>query len=116
MPSAWPATRPATKVVGAPYAGLYVLMVNVWVALLNQALVRQALSLAIDRETIVKELWRGRGLVPGAPNPRGDNHYDASLPPPPYHPREARDRLRRVGYRGEPIFLETTATSRTTSS
>jgi peptide/nickel transport system substrate-binding protein len=94
--------------VGAPYAGLYVLMVNVWVAPLNHPLVRQALSLAIDRETIVKELWRGRGLVPSGPIPRGDAHHDPALPPLPYHPREARERLRRAGYRGEPIVLEST--------
>jgi peptide/nickel transport system substrate-binding protein len=102
------AMHPSTRVVGAPYAGLYVLMVNVWVAPLNQPLVRQALSLAIDRETIVKELWRGRGLVPSGPIPRGDAHHDPALPPLPYNPREARERLRRGGYRGEPIVLEST--------
>ena len=102
------ATHPSTRVVGAPYAGLYVLAVNVWVAPLNHPLVRQALSLAIDREAIVKELWRGRGLVPNGPIPRGDNHHDPARPPLSYNPREARDRLRRAGYRGEPIVLETT--------
>ena len=102
------AIHPSTRVVGAPYAGLYVLVPNVWVAPLNHPLVRQALSLAIDRETIVKELWRGRGLVPSGPIPRGDTHHDPSLPPLPYDPREARSRLRRAGYRGERIYLETT--------
>ncbi len=102
------ASHPSTRVVGAPYAGLYVLAVNAWVAPLNQPLVRQALSLAIDRETIVKELWRGRGLVPSGPIPRGDHHYDPALPPLSYDPREARDRLRRAGYHNEPIVLETT--------
>jgi peptide/nickel transport system substrate-binding protein len=100
--------HPATKVVGAPYAGLYVLAVNTLRAPLNEPLVRQALSRAVDRETIVKELWRGRALVPNGPIPRGDNHYDASLPPLPYDPSGARARLRQAGYRGEPIFLETT--------
>jgi len=101
-------SHPSTKVVGTPYAGLYVLAVNVWVAPLNQPLVRQALSLAIDRDTIVKELWRGRALVPNGPIPRGDHHYDSSLAPLPYNPREARTRLRRAGYGGEPVVLETT--------
>jgi peptide/nickel transport system substrate-binding protein len=95
-------------VVGALYAGLHVLVVNVWVAPLNHPLVRQALSLAIDRAAIVKDVWRGRGVVPSGPIPSGDNHYDPSLPPLPYDPRAARDRLRRAGYRGEPVFLETT--------
>jgi peptide/nickel transport system substrate-binding protein len=79
------------------------------VAPLNDLRVRQALSLAIDRETIVRELWRGRGLVPSGPIPRGDDHHDPALPPLPYDPRGARDRLRQAGYRGEPVVLETTA-------
>jgi peptide/nickel transport system substrate-binding protein len=102
------ASNPSTRLVGAPYAGLYVLAVNVLVAPLNQPLVRQALSLAVDRDAIVKEIWRGRGLVPSGPIPRGDNHHDLSLSPLPYAPGEARDRLRRAGYRGEPVVLETT--------
>lgn len=102
------ASHPSTRVVGALYAGLYVLLVNVWVSPLNDPLVRQALSLAIDRGTIVKGLWRGRGLVPSGPIPRGDDHHDPALPPLPYDPTGARDRLRRAGYRGDPVVLETT--------
>jgi peptide/nickel transport system substrate-binding protein len=102
------ASHPSTRVVGALYAGLYVLLVNVWVPPLNDRLVRQALSLAIDRETLVKELWRGRGLVPSGPIPRGDDYYDPTRPPLPYDPQGARDRLRRAGYRGEPVVIETT--------
>jgi peptide/nickel transport system substrate-binding protein len=100
--------HPSTRVTGAPYAGLYVLVPNVWVVPLNQPLVREALSRAIDREALVKELWRGRGVVPSGPIPRGDNHHDPTLPPLRYDPKGARDRLRRAGYRGEPIYLETT--------
>jgi len=102
------ATHPSTRVAGAPYAGLYVLLVNVWVRPLNDPLVRQALSLAIDRGTIVKELWRGRGVVPSGPIPWGDTHYEPALPPLPYDPQGARNRLRQAGYRGEPVVLETT--------
>ena len=70
-----------TRVAGALYAGLYVLAVNSKVPPLDNPLVKQALSLAIDREAIVKELWRGRGIVPSGPIAKGDNHFDASLPP-----------------------------------
>ena len=97
-----------TRVTGALYAGLYVLGVNSKRPPLDNPLVKQALSLAIDREAIVKELWRGRGLVPNGPIAKGDNHYDASLPPLAYNPREARDRLKKAGYKGEEIYLETT--------
>src|SRR5215470_3131054 len=49
-----------TRVAGALYAGLYVLAVNSKRPPLDNPLIKQALSLAIDREAIVKELWRGR--------------------------------------------------------
>ena len=103
------AADPSTQVVGVLYAGLYVLAVNVWVPPLNDPMIRQALSLAIDRQTIVKELWRGRGVVPNGPIPRGERLHDASLPALPYDPAAARERLKRAGYRGEAIHFETTA-------
>jgi peptide/nickel transport system substrate-binding protein len=98
----------STRVVGALYAGLYVLAVNSKVKPLDNPLVKQALALAIDRDAIVKELWRGRGMVPSGPIAKGDNHYDASLPPLRYDPKEARDRLRKAGYKNDEITLETT--------
>jgi len=98
----------STRVAGALYAGLYVLAVNSKRPPLDNPLVKQALSLAIDRESIVKELWRGRGVVPNGPIAKGDNHFDTSLPPLPYSPAEAKDRLKKAGYKGEEIFIETT--------
>ena len=98
----------STKVSGALYAGLYVLAVNSKVPPLNNPLVKQALSLAIDREAIVKELWRGRGIVPSQPIAKGDNHFEAALPPLAYNPAEARERLKKAGYKGEEVFIETT--------
>ena len=97
-----------TRASGALYAGLYVLAVNSKVPPLNNPLVKQAMSLAIDREAIVKELWRGRGIVPNGPIAQGDNHYDASLPPLAYDPKEAKERLKKAGYKNEPINIETT--------
>ena len=102
------AAHPSARVVSAPYAGLYVLLVNVWVPPLNNPQVRQALSLAIDREAIVRLVWRGRGIVPNGPIPSGDDHYDAGLPLLRYDAAEARDLLRRAGYRDEPVVIETT--------
>ncbi len=98
---------PATKVEGALYAGLYVLAVNSKRPPLDTPLVKQALSLAIDREAIVKELWRGRGIVPNGPIAKGDNHYEP-LPPLAFNPKEARERLKKAGYRNEEIVIETT--------
>jgi len=97
-----------TRVIGVLYAGLYVLAVNSKVPPLDNPLVKQALSLGIDRDLIVKELWRGRGIVPNSPIAKGDNHYDPSRPPLKYDPKEARDRLKKSGYKGEEVIIETT--------
>jgi peptide/nickel transport system substrate-binding protein len=101
--------NPGTQMVGALYAGLYVLAVNSKVPPLDNPLVKQALSLGIDREAIVKELWRGRGIVPSGPIAKGDNHFDTALPPLAYNPKEARERLKKAGYKGEEIVIETTS-------
>ena len=98
----------ATRVAGALYAGLYVLAVNSKVKPLDNPLVKQALSLAIDREAVVKELWRGRGIVPSGPIAKGDNHFDTALPALKYDAKEARERLKKAGYKNEEIVLETT--------
>jgi peptide/nickel transport system substrate-binding protein len=103
------AGTPSTRVAGALYAGLYVLAVNSKVPPLNNPLVKQALSLGIDRDLIVKELWRGRGIVPSGPIAKGDNHFDAALPPLAYNPKEARERLKKAGYKNEEIVIETTS-------
>ena len=100
--------NPTTQGVGALYAGLYVLAVNSKVKPLDNPLVKQALSLAIDRASIVKDLFRGRGIIPNSPIAKGDNHYDPSLPPLPHDPTTARQRLRESGYANEPIYIETT--------
>ncbi|HEV8533828.1 MAG TPA: ABC transporter substrate-binding protein [Methylomirabilota bacterium] len=98
----------STRVVGALYAGLYVLAVNSKVKPLDNPLVKQGLSLAIDRDAVVKELWRRRGIVPSGPIAKGDNHFDTSLPALKYDPKEARERLKKAGYRNEEIVVETT--------
>src|SRR5262249_48111568 len=99
----------STAVAGALYGGLYVLAVNSKKPPLDNPLVKQALSLAIDRDAIVKELWRGRGVVPNSMIAKGDNHFDASLPPLAFNLNEAKARLKKSGYRGEEIVIETTA-------
>jgi peptide/nickel transport system substrate-binding protein len=100
--------NPTTRAVGALYAGLYVLGCNSKVKPLDNPLVKQAMSLAIDRVSIVKDLWRGRGIIPNGPIAKGDHHYDPSLPPLPYDPKRARERLKESGYKNEPVILETT--------
>lgn len=103
------AGNPTTRVLSALYAGFYVLAVNSKRPPLDNPLVKQALSLGIDRELIVKELWRGRGIVPSGFMVKGDTLFDPSLPPLAYNPAQARDRLKKAGYKGEEIVIETTS-------
>jgi peptide/nickel transport system substrate-binding protein len=103
------AKNPTTKAEGVLYGGLYVLGVNSKISPLDNPKVKQALSFAIDRDLIVKELWRGQGIVPSGPIAKGDNHFDESLPPLKYDPNLAKQRLREGGYKGEEIVLETTS-------
>jgi peptide/nickel transport system substrate-binding protein len=100
------AKHPATKVEGALYAGLYVLMVNSRRPPLDNPKVKQALSLAIDREAIVKEMFHSQGIIPSQPIAKGDNHFDESLPPLKYDPNLAKQRLKEAGYKGEEIVIE----------
>ena len=102
------AQHPTTRTVSTLYAGLYVLAINSKVPPLNNPIVKQAMSLAIDREAIVKDLWRERGIVASGPIAKGDNHYDATLPPLRYDPKAARELLKKAGYKNEPIYFETT--------
>jgi peptide/nickel transport system substrate-binding protein len=98
-----------SRIEGAFYAGLYVLFVNSRVPPLDNPKVKQALSLAIDRETILKAIWRGQGIVPNGPVARGDRiGYEPNRPPLVYDLERARELLQEAGYRNEPVIIEST--------
>ena len=90
------------------YNGLYVLGVNSTKPGLDNPKVKQALSLAIDRQAIVEELWSGQGAIPSQPAVPGDFAYDPSLPPYEYDMERARQLLEESGYNNEEIVVETT--------
>src|SRR5207244_6560135 len=70
-------------------------------------LVRQAMHYALDRQAIVKKLWRGRGVVPNDAYPNVDKlGYDKSKPPFEYNPTRAKELLAKAGYKGEEIKIE----------
>lgn len=96
------------RVESVLYAGLYVLAVNSKVKPLDNPLVKQALSLAVDRKAIIDELWKGQGIIPNGPIAKGDFAYPEDLPPLEYNPAKAKDRLRQAGYNNEEIYIETT--------
>lgn len=98
---------PNTKVEGVLYAGLYCLSVASQKPPLDSKPFRQAMSLAIDRQTIVKELWRGQAGVPTGLVVKSDNHFDPTLPPLKYDPNQAKQLLKEANYKGEELTLET---------
>ena len=102
------AKHPTTKVEGSLYGGQYGISANSKRLPLDNPKVKQAMSLAIDREAIVKELWRGQGIVCNGPIAKGDNHFDDSLPPLKYDPALARQRLKEAGYKAEEIIFQST--------
>lgn len=90
------------------YAGLYVLAVNSKVAPLDNPKVKQALSMAINRDAIVRSIWRGQGIIPNGAISRGQFAYDEKRPPLAYDVNKAKQLLQEAGYKGEPIYLEST--------
>jgi len=69
--------------------------------------VRQALSLSIDRKTLVDTLWLGRAVVPPSHNYPEYNEMFLEGRSLRYDPQRARDLLRAAGYKGEPVTYRT---------
>lgn len=66
---------------------------------LSDPKVRQALSLAIDREKLVNVIWYGNGKPARGPIVSANPHYfDESLPPLEYNPERAEELLDEAGY------------------
>ena len=60
--------------------------------------VRQAITLAVDRETLVAVLLGGKTVVPGQPATRGMFGYNPNITPLPYDPDKAKALLAEAGY------------------
>jgi peptide/nickel transport system substrate-binding protein len=93
----------STKVASIPYAGFHVVYVNPNVPPLDNKLTRQALSMAIDREALVKSLLNGQGFVVNGSIVKGDFAHNPDRPPLPYDPQKARQLLQAAGYNGSEI-------------
>ncbi|MGY4230365.1 peptide/nickel transport system substrate-binding protein [Bradyrhizobium sp. USDA 4503] len=91
-------------ILGGAIANLRVLAIDTTAPWLSDRRIRQAASLAIDRDLIIAQLWRGRIDVPnGAQYPMFGDVYDPSFPTPAYDPNKARALVRQAGYNGDPI-------------
>ncbi|WP_205737635.1 ABC transporter substrate-binding protein [Granulosicoccus antarcticus] len=67
--------------------------------------IRQAVSLAIDREFALNALWNGVGKVASGPVSSSTRFYDSNLPELAYDPDKARQLLKDAGYDGETLRL-----------
>jgi ABC-type transport system substrate-binding protein len=65
---------------------------------LDNLQVRQALTMAIDRQAIIDSVLQGQGVAAHGPLPPGLSAYDPSYDPYPYDPDGARALLAEAGY------------------
>lgn len=97
---------PKTKIVAAPDTGQTMYVMNTQVKPLDNKFIRQALSLAIDRNSLNKALFKGLCKVANGPVMPFEFAYDKSLPPLAYDPAKAKALMAQAGYKGERIILE----------
>jgi peptide/nickel transport system substrate-binding protein len=89
---------PQTKVERATAARIFYIALNSNVAPLNDIRVRQALNYAIDRETIIKQLYLGFGRPAASIVAAQAPAFDAAVTPYPYDPERAKRLLAEAGY------------------
>jgi len=71
--------------------------------------IRRAMSLAIDRDLIVHELWQGLSTVPSDYMFPGAFGHDPDFPSFEYDPEKARELVANSDYDGSPINFQATA-------
>lgn len=92
------------EIVGGPVLNLRILAIDTTGQWLSDRRIRQAMSLAIDREMIVQQLWAGRISIPNGPQyPIFGDVYDPDFPMPIYNSELAAQLVQESGYNGEPI-------------
>lgn len=92
-------------VVFTPTLRVDYLVLNHLNPLMQNKSFREALSLAIDRPSLVKNLQGGTTKVANSISPPGTDGYDASLPPYEFNPERAKQLLKESGYNGQPLSL-----------
>jgi peptide/nickel transport system substrate-binding protein len=94
-------SAPNVSVKMAEGTRAYQIELNNKVAPFNDVRVRQALNLAVDWDSILKNIYQGDGQrLATAFLPSGFG-YDASLKPYPYDPARAKELLQQAGYDGQ---------------
>jgi peptide/nickel transport system substrate-binding protein len=102
-------SKASSKVVPVPDNGTQMWIVNSRVKPLDNKLIRQALSLSIDRDTLNKAIGKGLWKIASGPIAPFEFAYDPSLPPLPYDPDKAKALMKQAGYANDEIILESVA-------
>ncbi|TKT78288.1 ABC transporter substrate-binding protein [Aquamicrobium sp. LC103] len=102
---------PSVKVVGAPTALFHVMIMNQNHERMKDARLRQALSLAVDRNALNEGLWLGKAVVPASHTMEefGEFHMP-ELNTFEYNPERAKELLAEAGYNGEEIVYDCQST------
>lgn len=95
------------NVISTNITNMHVLRYNTTFGPLKDKKVRQALSLAIDRELLANTLWGGKAIVPrGHQYPEFGDMYFADYPQEEYNLEKAKELIAQSDYNGEVINYE----------
>lgn len=99
---------PDMKAVGSATALFHVMIMNVNNPKLQDPRIRQAMSLAIDRDTLNEALWYGKAVVPSTHTLEEFGElYQPELTTFEYNPEKAKQLLQEAGYDGFEITYDT---------
>ena len=102
--------NPALKVEGAVTPLFHVIFFNTTNPKMANPKLRQALSLAVDRDLLNEALWLGKAVVPSTHTyPQYGELYMPELETFSYDPEKAKALLAESGYDGSPIRFDTDA-------
>jgi peptide/nickel transport system substrate-binding protein len=103
-------SNPSLRVEGAVTPLFHVVIFNAMNPKLEDKRIRQALSLAIDRDLLNEALWLGKAVVPSSHtySQFGELHMP-ELETFEYNPEKAKQLLAEAGYDGSPIRFDTDA-------
>lgn len=104
------ASNPNLKVEGMVTPLFHVVIFQTQNPKMADKRLRQALSMAIDRELLNEALWQGKAVVPSTHTyPQYGDLFMPELKTFEYNPEKAKELLKEAGYNGEPIRFDTDA-------
>ncbi|OKI65572.1 hypothetical protein A6A27_24685 [Micromonospora sp. CB01531] len=98
------------KAVSEPSNQVMQIGINTTAGVLANQDVRQAISLAIDRDSLIKNLLGGKGVANGELVAKGVQGFVPDFPAPEYDPDRAKQLLSQAGYKGEEITFDFAST------